>query len=346
MLAAFAVNLAYMELVRSELRTATDAAARAGGRSLSLSRDPAVAVAAAKEAASRNSVAGAPLLLDDKDIEFGTATRASDSVRFVYTSGGSRPNSMRVDGRLASDSLTGVLRLPFDGVFSQSHFGADQIAISTQIDRDITLVLDRSGSMAYAIDETYTGNPPRSAPDDWAWGDAAPPNSRWLDLASAVTAFLQKLEETPMAELVSAVSFASTSLVDQDLTSDYSLINSAVDTYTQNFEGGSTALGAGMDTGVKALAERGFDRTWVAKTLVIMTDGIHNKGVHPDQIIPRAQKYGITVHTITFSNEADQALMKSISSQCNGKHWHAPSGLELIEAFREIADHSPTLLTE
>ena len=38
-MAAFAVDVAWMQLVRTELRTATDAAARAGAKELSLSQD-------------------------------------------------------------------------------------------------------------------------------------------------------------------------------------------------------------------------------------------------------------------------------------------------------------------
>jgi hypothetical protein len=101
-----------------------------------------------------------------------------------------------------------------------------------------------------------------------------------------------------------------------------------------------------MEEAVKALAERGHDRTWAAKTMVLMTDGIHNSGLSPSDVISRAQQYDITVHTVTFSNEADQAQMQQVATACNGKHWHAPTGEELIQAFRDIVDNCPTLLTE
>src|SRR3954468_13380242 len=68
-MAAFAINVAWMQLVRTELRTSTDAAARAGGKELSLSQSVAVARTAAKDAAKRNFVAGGPLLLADSDVE-------------------------------------------------------------------------------------------------------------------------------------------------------------------------------------------------------------------------------------------------------------------------------------
>src|SRR5688572_18540768 len=62
-MAAFAVDVAWMQLARTELRTATDAAARAGAKELSLSQDQNSARRRAKEAALRNTVAGEPLRL-------------------------------------------------------------------------------------------------------------------------------------------------------------------------------------------------------------------------------------------------------------------------------------------
>ena len=56
-MAAFAVDVAWMQLTRTELRTATDAASRAGAKTLSLAQSEAAARAAAKDAARRNRVA-------------------------------------------------------------------------------------------------------------------------------------------------------------------------------------------------------------------------------------------------------------------------------------------------
>ena len=60
-MAAFAVDVAWMQLVRTELRTSTDAAARAGAKELSLKQDQNAAQKKAKQAARRNLVAGDPL---------------------------------------------------------------------------------------------------------------------------------------------------------------------------------------------------------------------------------------------------------------------------------------------
>src|SRR5437868_3770088 len=103
-MAAFAVNVAWMQLVRTELRTSTDAAARAGAKELSLAQSTSVARTAAKTAAQRNLVAGAPLLLADADVEFGNSVQPTDTSRFVFTTGGKTPNAVRVTGQRTKGS--------------------------------------------------------------------------------------------------------------------------------------------------------------------------------------------------------------------------------------------------
>src|SRR4051812_38111235 len=100
-MAAFAINVAWMQLVRTELRTSTDAAARAGAKQLSLSQSTSVALAQAKDLAKRNPVAGQGLLLADSDIEFGSSTQANDLSRFNFIPGAKKPNAVRITGQRA-----------------------------------------------------------------------------------------------------------------------------------------------------------------------------------------------------------------------------------------------------
>src|SRR5262245_46575944 len=143
-MAAFAINVAWMQLVRTELRTSTDAAARAGAKQLSLSQSIAVARAEAKDLAKRNLVAGDPLLLADNDIEFGNSTQPAPSSRFNFIPGGKKPNAVRVTGQRTKGSLAGPVDLMFAGVFGVKQFQPKDSAVSTQLDRDICLVVDRS----------------------------------------------------------------------------------------------------------------------------------------------------------------------------------------------------------
>ncbi len=76
----FAVDVAYMQLVRTELRTSTDAAARAASEALARTQSVADARQAARDVAAANRVAGDPLQLDDADIVFGSASASNQGV--------------------------------------------------------------------------------------------------------------------------------------------------------------------------------------------------------------------------------------------------------------------------
>ena len=97
LMAAFAIDVAWMQLARTELRTATDAAARAGAKTLSLEQDIAAARAAARDAALRNQVAGAGLATQDRDIQFGLSEE-NGAGRYVFSQGGSPINAVHVNG--------------------------------------------------------------------------------------------------------------------------------------------------------------------------------------------------------------------------------------------------------
>lgn len=340
-LASFAVNIAFMELCRTELRTATDSATRASGRTLALTGDENASRAAARDAGTKNSIAGQPLNLDDADFVFGRGTRPAITSRYTFTPGGAFPNAVRITAHGPN-----VPQL-MPGLLGNTVYEPMQIATSTQTELDVALVLDRSGSMAYASNEPAVYPPfPVAALVGWDFCQSAPSPSRWRDLVLGVADFLDVLNSSPQQEAVALVTYSSTSTIDVDLTSDYASLNAALSNYTNAFCGGSTAIGLGVNDGVRALLDRGTDRKWASKVIVVMTDGIHNTGEGPVIPAQNAANGGIQVHTITFALEADQSLMQTVASVGGGKHFHAASGADLREVFRQIAQSLPTMLTE
>jgi hypothetical protein len=338
--AAWMINLAYLHMVRTELRTATDAGARAAGRTLSLTQSTSDALVAAQTAATQNEVAGKPLQLAASDVEFGFNYRASADDRWTFDPNPSHGiiNAVRISGRRTADSLSGPVPVFFPGMLGRSFVEPVQSAVAMQVDRDIALVVDRSGSMAQLLQGANTG---------WVSGDPAPPDCRWLLLAEAVQAFLDACENTPPAEQLALVSFSDTATLDSGLDMDYALVNSAIDQYSQSFPGGYTAIGYGINQGLQALLDSSTARPYAFRTIVVMTDGIHNTGTDPEITAQLAHDtYGVTVHTITFSNEANQNKMQAVASLGGGQHWHAPDAESLIDAYVEIANNTPTILTE
>jgi hypothetical protein len=339
-----------MELTRTELRIASDAATRAAGYSLAATQDQAQARALARDAASRNKVAGKATQLADSDIVFGVSRRRSINQRYNFTPGGSNVNAVRVDARRNSGSLSGAVSLVAPTFGAAKQFGPTQQAISTQVECDIALVLDRSGSMAYADNESSetmaaAGQPPAAAPAGWKFCDPAPPNSRWLALVDAVNVFLNALRKSPQDEFLSLTTYSDGAKRDLPLNRSYSNIQPALDAYTKAFCSGFTNIHDGLAEGVNSLNDPSTSRPWAVKVVIVLTDGRRTKGNDPVLAAQSAFGQGITVYTVTFSQEADITAMKSVALKGGGEHFHAATNAELKKVFSSIAGKLPLLLT-
>ncbi len=437
-LSSFAVNLSYMALTSTELKVATDAAARAGGRAWSEFQDIHSAKQFAQLAAAQNKVAGAPLTLNPADgtgdIEFGFSVRSSNGYgRYQFSkkdasaveSGAEQANSIRINGRRLASSGSGSVSLLLGGVGATTSFEPQVSSTSTQVDRDISLVLDRSGSMVYYENEdllyevvTYYYNsgylysserkaalkgyegsygsmggtiydrefPPfvmyafgdngyselydyadginhyngrSSGWDEWvqsggSWyigssaaipgGGGAPDFSRWALLEDAVDAFLDVLEVTHQEEQVALATFNSSAALDLGLDKDFSGVRAELPTIIPD---GGTSIGEGMQSGMPALLDADA-RPYAIKTIVVLTDGVNNAGeISPVSVATDlTAANNVVIHTVTFSDGADQAAMQSVANVGNGKHYHADTGEELIDIFEEIANNLPTVITE
>ncbi len=202
---AFSVDVAYMQLTKTKLRSATDAAARAAGEGLSRAQDTAYARQAAKDIAAANLVAGKPLLLDDSDVIFGKSEQ-QQSGAWAFTPNGQPINAVRVNGRRTRTAPSGSVPIFFGRVFNVFDFQPVQAATVVRLDRDICIVVDRSSSM-----KLYLTDPGGLM----STGDSRfcqPPNmalSRWGALSVGIDRFVAALDTTPQSEYVGLVSFAS-----------------------------------------------------------------------------------------------------------------------------------------
>lgn len=350
-LAGMVVNLAWVDLTRTKLRIASDAATRAAGATLALTGDQARAQQAARDASQRNPVNGNATQLANGDIVFGVAKRSSLNQRYLFTAGGSKVNAVRVNLRRDAGSRSGLMNMVFPTFGGVKTFGPSQQAASSQVELDVVLVLDRSGSMAYGdAEDSYAmasaGQPPASAPPGWTWGAPAPPGSRWRELVVAVNVFTAALNKSPQIENLCLVTYADDAKRESNLNSNYSPVAAALGVYTNSFNAGRTNIGGGIIDGVNALNDATYSRPWAVKAVIVLTDGIHNIGTDPEGPAGLASSQGMTVYTVTFANEADQSRMEKVASLGGGKHFHASNGTELQQVFREIATSLPTLLVQ
>ena len=153
-----AINIAHMRLVKTEMKIAVDAASHAAGRAMSIHQTTDAAISEAQRIAALNYVNNSPLIIsgeDDDAVIFCATTRGSNGygryefdpkTKAAVDDQSARATSVRVFGSMDVPLL--VRAIP--GVAS---FDTHIYSTATQVDRDIALVLDRSGSMLYYQDE-------------------------------------------------------------------------------------------------------------------------------------------------------------------------------------------------
>ncbi|QDU98259.1 TadG family pilus assembly protein [Lignipirellula cremea] len=132
---AFAVDVGYMLLTRSQLQNAADSAAIAGAAVMSQGTE--AVVAEAQEFAAYHVAASDKVKLDAGDVEFGVWD--SDARKFEATI--DPGNAIRVTVRREKAALF------FGRVFGHKVFSTQASAVATATPRDIALVVDLSGSM-------------------------------------------------------------------------------------------------------------------------------------------------------------------------------------------------------
>ena len=355
MLVGFSVDLANMQRVRTELRAATDLASKAAAHALSVADNGDVnfgmqsAVDSGKAVALANSVGGEPLVLEDSDFTFGRSVEQGNG-RWAFTPGVTPPNSVRVTGRRSATSPDGGVLLHFGMLYGQRHFEPTATATSSFRKVDICLVLDRSSSMKLAVDDTAgllgTSNP-RTC--NFPYSD-----SRWVALETAVNIFLDRLVESTADEAVALVTFAGGTYApcgetntavstDQDLSWDVDNIRTAMQNRSTSIWNGMTEIDRGIDRAYSLLTGPS-SRTNAEKVMIVLTDGVYT-GDDPVPSAATAHASGITVHTITFSNGANQADMQAVASTGGGASYHAVDAATLNDIFTKLAG-TITILTE
>ncbi len=344
-LAAMVINLAYIQVIDSKVQIVVDAATRAAGRAYVETGSESDALAAAQLLADLNPVDSIIIPFESNDLEFGVSQRSTKNKAYVFTEA-ENGNAVRLTTNAFANGAGTGLQTFFPGLLSSVGIRPHCTATNTQTTLDVAVIVDRSGSMAFAANEPSGWGKPAAAAFGWTFGNPVPPNSRWLDLVSAVDGFCNELSATAKIEKVALVSYSDNVTSDVDLTNDYSEIADANNAISSTFNGGRTNVGGGIMQGLLNVTDPRYCRPWANNALVLMSDGIHNTGTDPLAAAAQAASQKIPVYTVSFSDEADQALMRQIADMTGGTHYHAVDAAELNEAFRNIARRLPGMLTE
>jgi Ca-activated chloride channel homolog len=359
-LAGLAINIAYISMLRTEQRIATDSIAKASLVVLGQTQSRTEAINAGKSMAAMFRIAGRPIILENSDIEIGmSAPQPNGTFNFtsVPTDSTMVLNAVKVNCDLDSVYQGGIPLLVSPESFTPSKYNELKSAIATRIEMDICLVVDRSASMAWNLGSASYEYPEElsgRSPIQNYFELPHPTHSRWAALRSATDVFVNVLDEAPIKSRVALASYSSNftfgiwtstvASIDQPLSIDYTDLATRLDEIAESPLIGNTNIAAGIREGVNALTDPTVVRVTSSKCMIVLTDGIKTQGDDPVELANLARSMNIRIHTIAFSEGADRALMERVAVAGGGQSYYAPDADALELVFRTIATTLPNMI--
>lgn len=358
----FSVDLTYIELVKTELKAATDAAAKAGTAALVQGGSDSDAKTAAIKFAAKNLVAGKSLTITAADITLGQTVKQEDGT-WSFVAGAKPSQAVQVMSSLSSSNANGSVSLFFAPMLGQNSYSTSTTSVASAFASDVCLVLDRSQSMCFDLSGTLWMYPPPVL-TDWVTGIKHAPQagSRWCALDDAVKSFTDILKAANAPPQVAVVTWADeigtntqeflltgqTSpavTVELGLSVDMGKVYGAVHKHSANVMLGATNMSAGMDQGTAILTSSSA-RPYAKKIMILMTDGQWNAGRDPIAAASDAVDQNITIHCICFLKNADQTTTQKIAAMTGGQFHYAANAADLTAAFQQLAYSLPVVLTK
>lgn len=143
--------------------------------------------------------------------------------------------------------------------------------------------------------------------------------------------FINMLEETDRAGVVSYSSsatadYAMSPMIDANKTA----ARAAIDPLSAS---GSTNIGSGLQTSLGQIVGDGSPTS--NEIIVLLSDGMHNTGTHPDNVLPAIKNRKAVVYTIGLGS-VDAALMSRIASETGGTYLFASNASQLNAHYLQI----------
>tara|TARA_R110002096_G_scaffold50399_4_gene132326 strand:+ start:1993 stop:3003 length:1011 start_codon:yes stop_codon:yes gene_type:complete len=166
---------------------------------------------------------------------------------------------------------------------------------------------------------------------------------------------------------IGIVVYAGESFTQTPITSDKGIVKRTISSLQWGQLDGGTAIGMGLGSGVNRLKESKAK----SKVIILLTDGVNNSGnIDPRTATELAKELGIKVYTIGIGTngmadfpwskdprtgllnfrkqqvEIDEALLKDIAKETNGKYFRATDNETLKEIYDEIDKLEKTKIEE
>jgi Flp pilus assembly protein TadG len=232
-MAALSMDLAYLELIKTELRAATDASARAAASALIQGQTTAQVQAVAINTAAINKVAGKPLKITAADVTLGQSVLQSNGT-YAFQAGSQPYQAVQVSVAMAASNANGAVPLFFGPFVGMNTYQPANTSVAAASACDVCLVLDRSHSMCWdetgtnwSYPEPYLGHASPYGLDTYGVLSTVPPygssglpsgvfqqyppqaGSRWMALQSAVQSFCGILQAANGNTHAAVVTWAS-----------------------------------------------------------------------------------------------------------------------------------------
>ena len=166
---------------------------------------------------------------------------------------------------------------------------------------------------------------------------------------------------------IGIVVYAGESFTQTPITSDKGIVKRTISELKWGQLEGGTAIGMGLGSAVNRLKES----TAKSKVIILLTDGVNNSGnIDPRTATELAKELGIKTYTIGIGTngmadfpwsrdprtgklqfrkqqvEIDEALLKEIASETEGKYFRATDNLSLKKIYDEIDKLEKTKIEE
>jgi len=101
--------------------------------------------------------------------------------------------------------------------------------------------------------------------------------------------------------------------------------------------GGYTNIGGAMDEGINQILSPG--NRAATQVMILFSDGLHNTGTPPEQILDKAIENGIRIYTIGFGSYADQVRLQEIAESTGGRFEQIDADPDTPDAELEIQNY-------
>lgn len=340
-IASYAINVEYMEFVRTQMQISTDVSVRAACRALIDSGNSSNAMLAAQRLANENRVAGRTLVYSNQDMSLTTATRLSVDESYDYNSSRTNPNTVSLSANFFQRTAAGIdMIFPTFGV--PMNFRPVKSATAVQSDIDMAIVFDCSSSMVWPDFESS----PTESLINLNGLASLPPESRWNFAESGVLDMLSRMELTPAEEHVGLCTFGNLGSINASLTFNYSEVRSALTSCEFPYLGGLSNVSDGLEQAGEILSDKQYARPWACRIVLLISDGKRTTGSDPVNAASLLADQYIQVYTISIADEADQILMQQIAEAGNGEHLHATNASQFGDLFSQLSRRIPILITK